>query len=66
MLVHLWSAYMTWDVEEASFVRFDRYFASRLRSLLLKDNRRIPKALFDFIMPMDKPTIGIFKWEEFF
>ena len=37
-------------------MRFDRYFASRLRSLLLKDNPMIPKALIDFIKPMDNPT----------
>ena len=34
---------------------FDRYFVSRLKSLLLKDNLRIPKALLDFIKPMDNP-----------
>lgn len=47
---------MTWDAKEANFVIFDRYFASRLRSLRLRDNPRIPKALMDFIRPMDNPS----------
>ena len=46
---------MTWDTDNASFVRFDRYFASKLRCLILSDNRRIPNALMDLIRPMDKP-----------
>ena len=46
---------MNWDAKNASFVRFDRYFASRLRCLILRDNTRIPKALMDFIRPMDNP-----------
>lgn len=41
--VQLWSADMTWDANKASFVRFDRYFASKLRCLFLSDNPRIPK-----------------------
>ena len=44
---------MTWDSHNASFIRFDRYFASKLRCLVSKDNRRIPKALMDLIRPMD-------------
>ena len=47
---------MTWDVEEAIFGRFDRYFASKLRCLILKDNPKIPKALLHFIRPMDNPS----------
>ena len=47
---------MTWDAKEVSFVRFVKYFASRLRIILLKDNPRIPKALLDFIRPMDSPN----------
>jgi hypothetical protein len=54
--VQLQIAYMIWDAEEAIFVRFDIYFASRLRRLLLKDNPKIPKALLDFIRPLDKPN----------
>ena len=45
LLVQLWSADMSWDASNASFVRFDRYFASKLRCLILSDNPRIPKAL---------------------
>ena len=52
LLVPLWSAYMTWEVTNASFVRFDRYFSLKLRSLLFSDNLRIPK-LLDFIRPME-------------
>jgi hypothetical protein len=54
--VQLWSVDMTWDVEKTGLLRFDRYFASRLRCLILRDNPRIPKALMDFIKPMDNPS----------
>ena len=47
---------MTWEVENASFVRFDRYFASKLRYLLLSDNTRVPKALAALIRPLDHPS----------
>ena len=53
--VQLWSADMTWDADNASFVRFDRYFASKLRYLISGDNPRIPKALMSLIRPMDNP-----------
>ena len=53
--VQLWSAYMTGEAKNASFVRFDRHFASKLRCLLFKDNPRIPKALLHLVRPMDKP-----------
>ena len=56
--VQLWSADMTWDVENASFVRFDRYFASKLRCLLSSDNPKVPKAIISLIRPMDNP-IGL-------
>ena len=55
LLVQLWSADMTWDVDNASFVRFDSYFSSKMRCLISKDNHRIPKALMDLIRPMDNP-----------
>lgn len=51
--VQLWSADMTWDVDNTSFVRFDRYFASKLRCLILGDSPKIPKALMSLIRPMD-------------
>ena len=54
--VQLYSADMTWDAENANFVRFDRYFSSKLRCLLLRDNPRIPKALMNLIRPMDNPS----------
>lgn len=54
--VQLWSADMTWEVEKASFVSFDRLFSSKLRCLLLRDNPRLPKALMSLIRPMDNPS----------
>ena len=53
--VQLWSANMTGEVENASFVRFDKYFASKLRRLILRDNPKIPKALMHLVRPMDNP-----------
>ena len=53
--VQLWSADMTWEAENASFVRFDRHFASKLRCLILNDNPRILKALMHLVRPMDRP-----------
>ena len=47
---------MTRDVEKTSFVRFDQYFSSKLRSLLLRDNPRIPRALMNFIIQVDNPS----------
>ncbi len=44
---------MTWEVEKTSFVRFDRYFTSKMRCLLLSDNPRIPKSLVGLIMPLE-------------
>lgn len=56
LLVQLWSVDMTWDANNASFVRFDRYFTSKLRCLILSDNPRIPKVLINLIRPMDNPN----------
>jgi len=46
---------MTWEAKKANFVRFDRYFASKLRCLLLSDNPIIPKALAGLIRPLNNP-----------
>jgi hypothetical protein len=51
--VQLWSAYMTWEVTNGSFVRFDRYFSSRLRLLLRGDSPRIPQPFLELIRPKD-------------
>ena len=51
--VQLWSFDMTSEARDASFVRFDRYFASRLRLLLRGDSRRIPQSLLELVKPMD-------------
>ena len=40
--IQLWSVDMIWEVTDDSFVRFDRYFASKLIILLTGDNSRIP------------------------
>ena len=42
LLVQLWSVDMTWEARDASFMIFDKYFASRLKLLLRGDNPRIP------------------------
>ena len=49
---------MTYDAKNASFLTFDRYFASKLRCLLLSDNPRVSKASVSLIRPMDNP-IGL-------
>lgn len=51
MPVQLWSTNLSWDREDASYLKFDRFFASRLRILLCQENPRIPKALLEFIRP---------------
>ena len=52
-LVQLWKVDMTWEVTNAIFVRFDRYFSSRLRMLLIGDSPRIPQPLLELIRPKD-------------
>ena len=47
---------MTWEAKNASFVRFDRYFSSKLRCLLSSDNPRVPKAFASLIRPLDSPS----------
>ena len=49
---------MTYDAKNASFVRFDRYFALKLRCFILTNNPKVPKALMSLISPMDNP-IGL-------
>jgi hypothetical protein len=39
--IQLWSTDMTWEARDASYVRFDRKIAPRLRLLLKKDSPRI-------------------------
>ena len=56
LLVQLWSANMTGEAKNASFVRFDRYFASKLRCLLLRNNSRVPKPLESLIRPLENPS----------
>ena len=44
---------MTWEVTDASLVRFDRYFSSRLIMLLIRDSHRIEQPLLELITPKD-------------
>lgn len=44
---------MTSEARDASFMRFDRYFASRLRFLLRGDSPRSPQALLELVKPKD-------------
>ena len=44
---------MTSEARDASFVRFDRYFASKLGFLLRGDSPRIPQALLELLKPKD-------------
>ena len=47
--VQLWSVDMTSEAIDASYVRFDRYFASKLKFLLRGDSPRIPQALLELV-----------------
>ena len=44
---------MTWEARDASYVRFERYFASRIRLLLREDSPRIPQPLLELIKRKD-------------
>ena len=52
-LVQRWSVDMTLEAKNANFVRFDRYFTSRLRLLLRGDSPRIPQSLLELVRPKD-------------
>ena len=55
---------MTSEATDASYVRFDRYFASKLRLLLRGDSPRIPQAFLELIKPKDhaKGLLVIHNW----
>lgn len=53
MPVRLWSTVLSWDREDASFLKFDKYFASKIRTLLCSENTRIPKVLLEFVRPKE-------------
>lgn len=53
MPVQLWSNVLSWDREDASFLKFDKYFASKIRTLLCSNNPRVPKVLLEFIRPKE-------------
>ena len=45
MPIELWNADITSETSGASYVCFDKFFASKLRGLLVQDNPRIPLLL---------------------
>ena len=51
--IQLWSIDMTSEARNSIFVRFDRYFTSRLRLLLRGDSPRIPQSLLELVRPKD-------------
>ena len=52
-LVQLWSVDMTQEARNSNFIRFDRYFPSRLRILLRGDSPRIPQSLLELVKSKD-------------
>ena len=55
---------MTWEVIDANYVRFDRYFASRLRIIFKGDSSKIPQYLLELIRPKDhaKGLLVSYNW----
>ena len=47
---------MSWEIIDTSFVRFDRYLASNMRTLLSPNNPQIPKVLMELIKPKEYAT----------
>ena len=58
MPIQLWNADITSEALGASYVHFDKFFASKLRGLLVQDNPRIPPLLIQLIRPKEYP-IGL-------
>ena len=55
-ILQLWSVDMTSEARDTNYVRFDRYFTSKLRILLRGDNPKIPQALLEIVKPKDYAT----------
>lgn len=53
MPVQLWSIVLSWDREDASYLKFDKCFSSMIRILLCSENPRVPKALLEFLRPKE-------------
>ena len=51
--VQLWSVDMALEAIGASYVRFDRYFASNIIILLKGDSPRIPQPLLELVRHKD-------------
>lgn len=56
MPVQLWNADVTWEATDASFVRFDNFFAATIRKLVFDQNPRIPLPLLQLIRPVEYPS----------
>ena len=48
---------MTSEARDANFVRFDKYFASRLRLHLRGDSLMIPQSLLELFEPKDHAKV---------
>ena len=48
---------MTSEARDANFVRFDKYFASRLRVHLRGDSLMIPQSLLELFEPKDHAKV---------
>lgn len=60
MLVQVWSMDISWDRKDASYVRFDNCFLSRLKAWLVVNPPRIPVELHVFFRPMKrKPELKL-------
>lgn len=53
MPVQLWITVLSWDGEDVSFLKFDKYFASKIRTLLCLEKPRTPKIILEFIRPKE-------------
>lgn len=53
ILVQLWSIVLSWDREDASYLKFDKCFVSKIRTLICSENPRVPKVLLEFIRPKE-------------
>lgn len=53
MPVQLWSKVLSLDREDDSYLRFDKCFASKIRTLICSENPRVPKVLLEFIRPRE-------------
>lgn len=53
MPVQLWSTMLSCDREDASYMKFDKCFASKIKILLCSENPRVPITLLEFLGPKE-------------